>query len=131
MMYGLRRGQQMREEYYPECMSVSRRVFLGAVPAALAAQSAAPGGIDRRAVVSRHNPTLHRSCKMGWMSFWKLTWLGCLVQPIMMAMNGIKPSFTQLSLLMVSPSFRHLDRLPWRQQSRHRPQQREGAAKQR
>jgi hypothetical protein len=50
----------MREEYYPECMSVSRRVFLGAVPAALAAQSAAPGGIDRRAVVSRHNPTLHR-----------------------------------------------------------------------
>src|ERR1035441_1047616 len=60
MMYGLRRGQQMREEYYPECMSVSRRVFLGAVPAALAAQSAAPGGIDRRAVVSRHAPTLHR-----------------------------------------------------------------------
>jgi hypothetical protein len=40
-------------------MPVSRRAFLGAVPAALAAQSAAPAGIDRRAVVSRHNPTLH------------------------------------------------------------------------
>ena len=39
-------------------MSVSRRAFLGAVPAALAAQSAALAGIDRRAVVSRHNPTL-------------------------------------------------------------------------
>ena len=37
-------------------MSVSRRVFLGAVPAVLAAQSAA---INRRDVVSRHNPTLH------------------------------------------------------------------------
>src|ERR1022692_1937649 len=45
--------------YYPECMSVSRRAFLGAVPVALAAQSAAPGGINRRDVVSRHNPTLH------------------------------------------------------------------------
>src|ERR1017187_7650968 len=40
-------------------MSVSRRAFLGAVPVALAAQSAAPGGINRRDVVSRHNPTLH------------------------------------------------------------------------
>jgi hypothetical protein len=40
-------------------MPVSRRAFLGAVPAVLAAQSAAPGGIKRRAVVSRHNPTLH------------------------------------------------------------------------
>ena len=40
-------------------MPVTRRTFLGAVPAALAAQSAASGGIDRRAVVSRHNPTLH------------------------------------------------------------------------
>ena len=40
-------------------MPVSRRAFLGAVPAALAAQSAKPAGIDRRAVVSRHNPTLH------------------------------------------------------------------------
>jgi hypothetical protein len=39
-------------------MPVSRRAFLGAVPAALAAQSAKPAGIDRRAVVSRHNPTL-------------------------------------------------------------------------
>ena len=37
-------------------MSVSRRAFLGAVPAALAAQS---GRINRRDVVSRHNPTLH------------------------------------------------------------------------
>src|ERR1035438_2971847 len=46
--------------YYPECMSVSRRAFLGAVPAALAAQpAAAPAGIPRREVVSRHNPTLH------------------------------------------------------------------------
>ena len=41
------------------CPVLSRRAFLGAVPAALAAQSAAPAGIDRRAVVSRHNPTLH------------------------------------------------------------------------
>jgi hypothetical protein len=41
-------------------MSVSRRAFLGAVPAALAAQpAAAPAGIPRREVVSRHNPTLH------------------------------------------------------------------------
>jgi hypothetical protein len=40
-------------------MSVSRRAFLGAVPAALAAQSAASAGIGRRDVVSRHDPTLH------------------------------------------------------------------------
>jgi hypothetical protein len=40
-------------------MPVTRRTFLGAVPAALAAQSAALGGIDRRGVVSRHNPALH------------------------------------------------------------------------
>jgi hypothetical protein len=39
-------------------MPVSRRAFLGAVPAALAAQPAAPAGINRRDVVSRHNPTL-------------------------------------------------------------------------
>ena len=39
-------------------MAVSRRAFLGTVPAALAAQSGAPAGFDRRAVVSRHNPTL-------------------------------------------------------------------------
>jgi protein-glucosylgalactosylhydroxylysine glucosidase len=38
-------------------MSVSRRTFLGAVPAALAAQSAS--GISRHDVVSRHNPTQH------------------------------------------------------------------------
>jgi len=37
-------------------MPLSRRHFLAAVPAALAAQSVPP--IDRRAVVSRHNPTL-------------------------------------------------------------------------
>src|SRR4051812_37880328 len=36
-------------------MPVSRRAFLGAVPAALTAQAR----IDRRAVVTRHNPTLH------------------------------------------------------------------------
>jgi hypothetical protein len=35
-------------------MPVSRRVFLGAVPIALAAQP----GLNRRALVSRHNPTL-------------------------------------------------------------------------
>jgi hypothetical protein len=35
-------------------MSVSRRVFLGAVPIALAAQP----GLNRRDLVSRHNPTL-------------------------------------------------------------------------
>jgi hypothetical protein len=39
-------------------MPVSRRAFLGAVPAALAAQSAAPAALNRRDVVSRHNPTL-------------------------------------------------------------------------
>ena len=39
-------------------MPVSRRAFLGAVPAALAAQSATPAAIHRREVVSRHNPTL-------------------------------------------------------------------------
>jgi hypothetical protein len=38
-------------------MAVSRRAFLGAVPVALAAQPGAPA-FDRRAVVSRHNPTL-------------------------------------------------------------------------
>jgi hypothetical protein len=38
-------------------MSVSRRAFLGAVPAALVAQ-ANPSKIDRRALISRHNPTL-------------------------------------------------------------------------
>ena len=37
-------------------MAVSRRSFLASVPAALAAQSA--NSIDRRAVVSRHSPTL-------------------------------------------------------------------------
>ena len=37
-------------------MTLSRRHFLAAAPAALAAQSAPR--IDRRAVVSRHNPTL-------------------------------------------------------------------------
>jgi hypothetical protein len=36
-------------------MPITRRTFLGAVPAALAAQSA---GLDRRAIVSRHNPVL-------------------------------------------------------------------------
>src|SRR5450756_2005105 len=44
--------------YYPDLMPVSRRAFLGAVPAALAAQPAAPAGINRRDIVSRHNPTL-------------------------------------------------------------------------
>jgi hypothetical protein len=39
-------------------MPVSRRAFLGAVPAALAAQPAAPARLNRRDVVSRHNPTL-------------------------------------------------------------------------
>ncbi len=39
-------------------MAVSRRAFLGAVPTALAAQSVAPSRINRRDVVSRHNPTL-------------------------------------------------------------------------
>ncbi len=39
-------------------MPLSRRAFLGTVPAALGAQSAAPAGINRRDVVSRHNPTL-------------------------------------------------------------------------
>src|ERR1039457_3757181 len=39
-------------------MPVSRRAFLRAVPAALAAQSATRAGINRREVVSRHNPTL-------------------------------------------------------------------------
>src|ERR1035438_10313774 len=39
-------------------MPVSRRAFLGAVPGALAAQSAAPAAIRRREVVSRHNPTV-------------------------------------------------------------------------
>src|ERR1035437_1623286 len=48
----------LRNWYYPERMPVSRRAFLGAVPAALAAQSAAPAAINRRDVVSRHNPTL-------------------------------------------------------------------------
>jgi hypothetical protein len=38
-------------------MSVSRRAFLGAVPAALAAQPNS-GKLDRRALVTRHNPTL-------------------------------------------------------------------------
>jgi hypothetical protein len=38
-------------------MPVSRRAFLGAVPAALAAQTNSPK-IDRRALVTRHNPTL-------------------------------------------------------------------------
>src|SRR5690349_7146264 len=38
-------------------MSISRRGFLAAVPAALAAQPARP--IDRRALVSRHNPVAH------------------------------------------------------------------------
>ena len=37
-------------------MSVSRRTFLGAVPAALAAQSVPT--LNRRDIVSRHNPTL-------------------------------------------------------------------------
>jgi hypothetical protein len=36
---------------------LSRRLFLGAVPAALCAQPASP--IDRRALVQRHNPVLH------------------------------------------------------------------------
>src|ERR1035441_4101353 len=59
----------LRNWYYPDLMPVSRRAFLGAVPAALAAQSAvpaplpaqsaAPAGINRRDVVSRLNPTLH------------------------------------------------------------------------
>ena len=40
-------------------MSVSRRAFLGAVPAVLAAQSGAPATFDRHRLVSRHNPTLH------------------------------------------------------------------------
>jgi hypothetical protein len=40
-------------------MPVSRRAFLGAVPAALAAQSAAPARLNRHDIVSRHNPTLH------------------------------------------------------------------------
>ena len=40
-------------------MPVSRRAFLGAVPAALAAQSASSTALNRRDIVSRHNPTLH------------------------------------------------------------------------
>src|ERR1035441_1033952 len=61
----------LRNWYYPERMPVSRRAFLGAVPAALAAQSAvpaplaaqsaAPAGINRRDVVSRHKPTRHET----------------------------------------------------------------------
>jgi protein-glucosylgalactosylhydroxylysine glucosidase len=39
-------------------MPISRRAFLGAVPAVAAAQ-AVSSKIDRRAVVARHNPTLH------------------------------------------------------------------------
>jgi hypothetical protein len=39
-------------------LTPTRRQFLGAVPAALAAQSAAPERLDRRAIVSRHNPAL-------------------------------------------------------------------------
>ena len=38
-------------------MSVSRRAFLGAVPTALAAQPNS-AKLDRRALVTRHNPTL-------------------------------------------------------------------------
>jgi hypothetical protein len=38
-------------------MPVSRRAFLGAVPAVVAAQAVSPK-IDRRALVDRHNPTL-------------------------------------------------------------------------
>src|SRR5215471_17817923 len=41
-------------------MSVSRRVFLGAVPAMLAAQTTRiPIAPDRRKLVVRHNPTVH------------------------------------------------------------------------
>jgi hypothetical protein len=40
-------------------MPVSRRAFLGAVPAALAAQSASSAALNRRDIVSRHNPVLH------------------------------------------------------------------------
>jgi protein-glucosylgalactosylhydroxylysine glucosidase len=39
-------------------MSVSRRAFLGAVPAVVAAQTVS-SKIDRRAVISSHNPTVH------------------------------------------------------------------------
>ena len=39
-------------------MPVSRRAFLGAVPAALAAQSVS-SALNRRELVSRHNPALH------------------------------------------------------------------------
>src|ERR1035441_8120546 len=48
----------LRNSYSPDRLPVPRRAFLGAVPAALAAQSAALAGINRRDVVSRHNPTL-------------------------------------------------------------------------
>ena len=40
-------------------MAVSRRTFLGSVPAALAAQSVSAAGLNRREIVSRHNPVLH------------------------------------------------------------------------
>jgi hypothetical protein len=40
-------------------MSVSRRAFLSAVPAALAAQPVTSSTLNRREIVSRHNPTLH------------------------------------------------------------------------
>jgi len=50
---------------------MSRRDFLGAVPAALAAQSAAPAGISRREVVSRHNPTLRGIDPRSPLSVWQ------------------------------------------------------------
>jgi hypothetical protein len=40
-------------------MPVSRRAFLGAVPVALTAQSVSSTALNRRDIVSRHNPTLH------------------------------------------------------------------------
>ena len=39
-------------------MTPTRRQFLGAIPAALAAQTPARGRLDRRAIVSRNNPAL-------------------------------------------------------------------------
>src|ERR1035441_10423502 len=48
----------LRNWYYPERMPVSRRACPAPVAPALGAQSAAPAAINRREVVSRHNPTL-------------------------------------------------------------------------
>ena len=53
------RGQTPRTDFsVSQLMPVSRREFLGAVPAALAAQTNS-SKIDRRTLVTRHNPTLN------------------------------------------------------------------------